>query len=58
MMPVLASCINIYTNSGGIRGITIKTPRKWERKINELGWNPDPDGYVSSDEEDSDGERG
>jgi hypothetical protein len=48
--------INIYTNSGGIRGITIKTLRKWESKINELGWNPDPDGYVSSDEEDSDGE--
>jgi hypothetical protein len=48
--------INIYTNSGGIRGITIKTLRKRESKINELSWNPDPDGYVSSDEEDPDGE--
>jgi hypothetical protein len=43
--------INIYTNSGGIRVITIKTLRKWESKVNKLGWNPDPNGYVSIEEE-------
>jgi hypothetical protein len=48
--------INIYTNSGGIRVITIKTLRKWESKVNKLGWNPDPNGYVSSEEEGSGGE--
>jgi hypothetical protein len=48
--------IDIYLDFGGIRGTTIQTLRKWESKVDKLGWNPDPNGYVSSEEEGSGGE--